>query len=56
MKWQNLKDNKCPKCSEKLNITEKPADGLITCSACEFRISHTKYLDIKTDMAIKGLE
>jgi ribosomal protein L37AE/L43A len=54
MKWKNLKDNKCPKCSENLNVKEKLDNEIIKCTQCDFMISEGKYLDIRTDMVTKG--
>ena len=53
MKWQNLMDNKCPKCSDKLNVKDKLNNEIITCTHCDFKISEGKYLDIRTDMVTK---
>ena len=55
MKWQNLKDNKCPKCSEDLNVKDKLDSGFITCTGCEFKISEGKYLDIRTNLVTGDL-
>lgn len=52
MKWNNLKNNKCPKCNSVLT-TSQLLDKQFYCSAspsCNFRISNEKFEKIVNDL------
>lgn len=51
MKWYNLKNNKCPKCSSYL--TGKENSTLLNCSdpQCDFRISTEKFTQLSNEYA-----
>ena len=48
MQWENLKDEKCPKCDKAL--TQNVEKQLYECSDCGFRISNDKYKMITEKM------
>lgn len=59
MKWQNLKNNKCPQCNKDfmvgLNVESNMQPAIFT-HKCGFKISEQRYKEIVSDMVTKGLE
>lgn len=59
MKWQNLKNNKCPQCNKnflkglKVESNMQPA---LFIHPCGFQIREQRYKEIVSDMVSEGLE
>jgi len=53
MKWNNLKENKCPQCNK--DLSDK-FDGVFFNCSCGFKISASKYKQIITNMVDKEIE
>ena len=50
MNWNNLRDQKCPKCGEKLKLGLM--ESTMRCSGnCEFEIGSARYLEIVESMS-----
>lgn len=50
LKWQNLRDERCPICSKALNYTTGIFE-ILACmdSGCSFKIRHDRFLEILND-------
>jgi hypothetical protein len=59
MKWYNLKNNKCPKCSKDfmlgLTVESNMQPSMFT-HKCGFKISEQRYKEIVSGMVSKSLE
>ena len=58
MNWQNLKQNKCPKCDKPFGYFAFTEPGFIKCPVpkCEFRISEKRYSEIVNSQINAQLE
>lgn len=54
MKWQNLKENKCPKCDKDLAEAFNPVTKMFECS-CGFKIREAKFNQIVSGIINKDL-
>ena len=56
MKWQNLKQNKCPKCNKTFGTAAFSQQlGFIICS-CGFKISNKRFSEIVNSQVTSDLE
>lgn len=48
IRWANIKDGKCPKCSTDFDITTIKQGKMIRCASerCDYKISYLKYIDL----------
>jgi len=53
MKWNNLKQNKCPKCSKDL---ARHDDLHVYCGNCDFLISNKRFKEIITSQVERTIE
>lgn len=58
MKWNNLKQNKCPKCNKAFGHQAYAEPSVIKCpnDKCDFKISHKKFGEISRKTVVKGLD
>ena len=58
MNWQNLKQNKCPKCDGDFGFQAYSEPNFINCpkKGCSFKISHKRFSEIVSSQVTASLE
>ena len=60
MNWNNLKENKCPKCGKNFNSMSFQEKGMIKCfnpeQMCDFRVREFRYNQIVSNQITQDLE
>jgi DNA-directed RNA polymerase subunit RPC12/RpoP len=55
MKWQNLKQNKCPRCGKDFALVMPSQTPLLNCS-CGFKIGYARFEEITTSQAKQSVD
>jgi len=55
MRWQNLKENKCPQCNKNLIHQYNPAIRMFEC-VCGFKIGGNKFREIVSSQVNKEIK
>lgn len=49
MFWENLKDNKCPRCSALLETSMRTGTHWCSTQGCEFRVNDVRFQELISD-------